>query len=194
MDRRNFRRREKRSLVTVKKVKKVVTRKCAYPGCSSKSIGGSNFCKVHGGSIIDINNTVPALGITGKFDPEKHPVEYLKLARQGFSKTEIAAEFEVSIGTLNKWIKTYEQMAVVADVAEEMHTSWWIREGKNNLDNRGYNTNLFKFMAGNMLGWSDKIESRNLNVTAGVLKVHAELSVQDWEKTYAGGQSAEEKT
>jgi hypothetical protein len=55
------------------------------------------------------------------------------------------------------------------------------KEGKDNLDNRGYNTGLFKFLTGNKLGYSDKIESKNLNVTAGVLMVPATMEAEEWE-------------
>jgi hypothetical protein len=63
-----------------------------------------------------------------------------------------------------------------------MQEAWWLSEGKNNLDNRGYNVSLYKFITGNKLGYSDKIESRNLNVHAGVLMVPGSMSLEEWEK------------
>ena len=65
-----------------------------------------------------------------------------------------------------------------------LYESWWLVKGKEGLDNpRDFNTPLYKFLTGNKLGYSDKVESKNFNVNAGVLVVpKTPESLEEWEK------------
>ena len=135
--------------------------------CKNFASGKSTLCVKHGGNPIIEKNLVPTSKISPvhlkltKFDPALHPLQFIALSQQGMNKTQIAAHFKISSVTLSKWCQTYQEMNLASEIGENMNTAWWIDEGKANLDNNRYNTAMFKFMTGNTLGWSDKIDKKS---------------------------------
>ena len=100
----------------------------------------------------------------------------------GKSDVEIAAEFLVGPETLRSWSETYENFSIAYEIGQAMHEAFYLDLGKRNLGNPMFQTSLFKFLAGNKLGYSDKVESRNFNTTlVGVLKVPGMDSESDWD-------------
>ena len=174
---------------SIKLVKKYPKQRCAIEGCTHNAVGKTDICKRHGGDPIIYENLLlpeecsSALVSASKYQPAYHPMQFISLSRDGMSDVEIAAQFEVSTGTLRNWSEKFADFNTAYEVGQALHEAWWLQEGKNNLDNRGYNTGLYKFITGNKLGYSDKMESKNLNVTAGVLLVPQQVSPEDWEKT-----------
>jgi len=68
------------------------------------------------------------------------------------------------------------------EIGQALHEAWWIQQGKNGLTNRGFNTSLFKFLTSNKLGYSDKMETKSLNMNLhGVLMVPDKMSDDEWE-------------
>jgi len=173
----------------VKQIKVYPKAQCAIEGCSRNAVGKTDICKKHGGDPVIHENLLLAeemsssLLSASKYQPAFHPIQFISLAKEGMSDVEIAAEFGVSTGTLRGWSEKFADFNTAYEVGQAMHEAWWLQEGKNNLDNRGYNTGLFKFITGNKLGYSDKMESKNLNVTAGVLMVPNQMTNEDWEKS-----------
>jgi DNA-binding transcriptional regulator YiaG len=171
----------------IKKYRKYPKAKCIVDGCKNNAVGKGDVCKRHGGDpIIEENllvpEEIPSAMVSAKYKPEYHPIAFIQMSKTGMSDVEIAAEFEVSVGTIRKWSETYLEFNTAYEVGQALHEAWWLQEGKNNLDNRGYNTTLFKFLTGNKLGYSDKMESKNLNVTAGVLMVPGKMDINEWEE------------
>ena len=73
------------------------------------------------------------------------------------------------------------------EVGQVLHEAWYLKTGKDGLKQRGFNTTLFKFLAGNKLGYSDKMESKNFNLNQnvhGVLVVPAKVSEEEWEANF----------
>ena len=180
-----------------KVLKRYPKQKCAYvyPGtkkkCNNWAVGKVDVCKRHGGNPVIMENLLEtheitdiALGTRSKYDPAFHPFQLLIYAKSGMSPIQIAAEFGISTGTLEKWAMTYKDMYEAFEIAKTLHEAWYIKHGQENLDNRNYNTALFKFMAGNLHGWAEKTESRNLNVNAGVLVVPGQVTEEEWNKEY----------
>lgn len=173
----------------VKLIKVYPKQQCVTEGCTRNAVGKTDVCKRCGGDpIIRENLLLPeevptALVSASKYQPAYHPMEFITLSREGMSEVEIAAKFEVSVGTMRSWSEKFADFNTAFEVGQAMHEAWWLQEGKDNLDNRGYNTGLFKFLTGNKLGFSDKMESKNLNVSAGVLLVPQQMTKDDWEKT-----------
>jgi hypothetical protein len=172
----------------VQVIREYPKQKCAKKGCNRNAVGKGDLCKKHGGrpvveeNLISYHNAPSALVNGSKFDPEKHPRLFMELSKIGKLDPEIAAEFGVSVPTIQHWAETLTEYAYAYEAGQAMQEAWWLSEGKNNLDNRGYNVSLYKFITGNKLGYSDKIESRNLNVHAGVLMVPGSMSLEEWEK------------
>jgi hypothetical protein len=154
--------------------------------CKRNAVGSSTLCSDHGGERIDKKNLILAsestLSINSKFKPHIHPILFIDLSRQGMSEVEIAAEFQIGVSTLKKWSETFAEMATAYEIGKALHEAWWLQQGKSGLNNvRNFNTNLFKFLTGNKLGYSDKIQTTNLNMnTHGVLLVPGVVSESEW--------------
>jgi hypothetical protein len=160
---------------------------CSVPGCKRDAVGEVDVCERHGGeplvkSNLMVGKEIPDV-LRGKYKPEAHPFQYIQLSREGKSEVEIAAQFSVSVGTLRGWGEKFLEFHQAMEIGKAMYEAWWVQEGVNNLENRRYNTTLFKFLTGNKLGWSDKIESKSMNIHAGVLLVPGQMDKDEWEKT-----------
>lgn len=184
----------KNKSIEPRKIIKYKKQKCAFvfdcgTRCRNNAVGKSTLCKKHGGDPIIKENLVPAksekdlTGLITKYNPSTHPVMFMDLSRQGMSDVEIAAEFEVGVDTLRGWAEKYEMFNTAYEIGRAMHESWWLGQGKNGLNNRGFNTGLFKFLTSNKLGYSDKMETKSMNMNIhGVLMVPDKMSEEEWEK------------
>lgn len=165
--------------------------------CQNWAVGEGQLCEMHGGEKrIRDNYIIPAdddgtgyalmKQIKGKgmvYDQKKHPIEFMRLSKAGLSEVEIAAEFKVSVQRLKRWAEDYELFSEAYDIGKAMYESWWLEKGRDGLhDPRNFNTSLFKFLTGNKLGYSEKVESKNFNVNAGVLVVPKTQSIEEWEQ------------
>lgn len=185
---------EKKPLKVRKRVKRLKYRKqrCAFVSdgkqCKKLAVGKSTLCKKHGGNPIIKDNLIKQedhalIGLNSKFDPTIHPVMFMDLSRSGLSDIEIAAEFSVGINTLRAWAEKYEMFATAYEIGQALHEAWWLQQGKAGLNNRGFNTSLFKFLTSNKLGYSDKMETKSLNMNVhGVLVIPDQVSEEEWEK------------
>jgi DNA-binding transcriptional regulator YiaG len=190
-------------MVKTKKIKPkkiYLEEKCHYihpngKRCKRNAIGSGQLCKQHGGeldrsSLINEEEQASQLALMKRmkptivpYDPSFHPMKMIKLSREGLSEVEIAAQFGISVRRLQKWSEDYEIFSEAYDLSQAIYESWWLIKGKEGLDNpRDFNTPLYKFLTGNKLGYSDKVESKNFNVTAGVLVVpKTPNSLEEWE-------------
>ena len=164
--------------------------------CRALAIGSGQLCKKHGGTL-DRSSLIKEGSIEHKliaklepdtihtvhYDPKVHPFQMIKLSSEGLSEVEIAAKLKISVRKLQRWSETYEMFAEAYDVGMALYESWWLNKGKEGLENpRDFNTSLYKFLTGNKLGYSDKVESKNFNVNAGVLVVpKTPKSIEEWE-------------
>ena len=171
----------------VKVIKEFSKTKCIVEGCKRNAVGDGDLCKKHGGDPVVPDNLlnpseVPVAMAGTKYDPAIHPKLFLEYSKEGMSLVEIAEEFEVPPRTIEKWSETFLEFNTAFELGSAVYEAWWLREGKENLGNRGYNTQLFKFLTGNKLGYSDKVESKNMNFHAGVLMVPGKMSAEEWEE------------
>ena len=186
---------EKKELKKKKKIKRRIYRKqkCAFiytsgKRCTRNAIGSGVFCRKHGG-VVTSDSLIPtertedylAYAIKSKFKPDYHPVKYIDLSREGLSDVEIAAKFEVSLKTIKAWSETFEMFNTAFEIGKALHESWWLQQGKDALNDRNFNTSLFKFLTSNKLGYSEKTEAKNLSMNVhGVLVVPAKVSQDEW--------------
>ncbi len=156
--------------------------------CENIAIGKGTLCKRHGGDPVIKENLLDKTQEkyfdypNSKFNPLIHPIQYIEMSRFGASDVEIAAQFEVSLHSIKRWAELYESFNTAYEVGKAMHEAWWLTQGKDNLNERSFNTHLFKYLTMNKLGYSDKIEQKNLNMNVhGVLAVPEKVSVEEWE-------------
>ena len=181
-ERKNNKRKEKKSFKR---------RKCEHVDsegkrCNCAALGSSNVCRKHGAPIgtlaIPYKKTSRSIKQMTKFRPNFHPMQFISMSREGMSDVEIAGSFGVAKDTLLNWAETFEEFAMAYEVGKSLEEAYYIRDGRHNLNNCRYNTSLFKFMTGNRLGYSDKIESRNFNMNvSGVLKIPNKMTESEWE-------------
>jgi len=156
--------------------------------CERNAVGRGNACAIHAVTPelpvpLESVSELSVIPFGSKYNPAEHPLQYINLSRQGLSDVEIASEFEVSMDTLKAWTAKYKDFNMAFEIGRAMFESWWINEGRGNLGNRFYQTSLYKFLTGNKLGWSDKIESKNLNQNSyGVLLVPPTMTMDEWER------------
>lgn len=178
----------------IKRKKIYVKEKCHYTEdgerCTRNAIGDGQLCKLHGGekdltnvlSLEALQLMTAEIGKIQKFDPAIHPLQMIDLSRQGMSDVEIAAVVGVSVLTLKEWADKYEPMSVAYEIGQALHETWWLTKGKEGLDSKYFNTSLYKYLTGNKLGYSEKIETKNLHMVAhGVLVAPAKQSIDEWE-------------
>lgn len=154
--------------------------------CKRHCTGRGNVCVIHGGQISAPETHYPITvngGVRTAYDPIRHPMELLQHAARGLSGVEIAAELGISSVTLNTWREKHKEFNQAFEIGEALHEAWYIKKGKDNLDNRFFQTALYKFMAMNKLGWTDKVATHStIQGTFGVLLVPDEMSMEDWER------------
>lgn len=177
-----------------KVIKKYVAQQCAYVNadgvrCKNRAVGKSTLCGDHGGDPIIKENLLSreeekALydPLNTKYKPDYHPIAYVDFSREGLSKVEIAARFEVSTETINTWAEKYDSFYTATEIGDALHEAWWLTQGKAGLNTRGFNTGLFKFLTSNKIGYSDKMETKSMNMNIhGVLKVPDAVTEEEWE-------------
>ena len=155
--------------------------------CKRAAIGRGDKCDIHGGEKF-AEETLPAnyfnaIVENGKYDPVVFPMKYIQLSQRGMSDAEIAADMKVSVRMLQLWAEQYKEFGIAYEIGQAMHEAWYLRVGKGGLNNRFFNTSLFKFLTGNKLGYSEKIETKNMNQNQyGVLLVPGSMSCDEWEQ------------
>lgn len=168
-------------------IKEYPDAKCISVDCTRKAVGKSVFCKKHGGGTLIPENLMeykkaPISLVAGSsFKPKFHPVQFIALSKQGKSTIQIAAKFGVSKGTLEKWANTFIEFNTAYEAGLTAQEAWWQTYAIKNLGDNRINTKLFTFMTGQLYGYSDKIETKNMHVHAGVLLVPGTKSQEDWE-------------
>ena len=183
----------RKRLTSLKAKKKYKKQKCAFVSadgtpCTRYAKGKSTLCKKHGANIVPVSIALTTLeNLTTIFDESFHPMQYITLAAQGYTMTEIASNFKVNKSTLNAWAERSQSFALALQVGVDMTEAFYTAEARGNLSNPRYNTALFKYLTGNTIGWAEKIEAKNTNLTMhGVLAVpDAPASANEWEEKYS---------
>jgi len=190
---------KKRRLKRIKKVKVYKKEKCCFIyenglRCRSWAIGSGQLCKKHGGEK-DIKNTLSIVDtelylqtFSPKYKPGVHSMQFIQLSKEGKSDVEVAAEMEISIGTLKNWGSLFEEFAMAMEIGYTLYEAYWLAKGEKGITTRGFNASLYKFITGNKLGYSEKVESKNVNMNVhGVLVAPSPKTVEEWE----GGEGGE---
>ena len=171
------------------------SKQCAYVNadgvqCKAFATGNGSLCAVH---TDRVNQTTKLAAPYEKhpverirktsFDPVFHPLEFIKLSRLGYSDVEIAAEFGISKATLKRWANDFLEFQEAYDIGLTMYEAFFLKKGTDNLENDRFNNTMFKYLAGNKLGYTDKIETKNTNTGGfGVLLVPGQVSLEEWER------------
>lgn len=89
----------------------------------------------------------------------------IDLFKQGYTDEEVADELDV---TMKEWNRMCERNPTFREVVErgrEAAYAWNLRQSRQKLDDKDFNTTLFKIRMQNLHGWSDKTETANKNMS-----------------------------
>jgi transposase-like protein len=92
----------------------------------------------------------------------------------GGSLAEASREMGVSRSTFNRWMKGTDvvknDFREVINLGKEASEAWWIRQGRENLETRGFNSNLWLLNMVNRFGWNSnrKEEKKEIEHTGTI--------------------------
>jgi transposase len=94
--------------------------------------------------------------------PTDYRVEYcdrlIEIMREGASIEEVAADLDISKTTLYNWAEAHEEFMNAKKRGEELSLSWWVKQGRIQLQNRDFSATLFYMNMKNRFKWRDKHE------------------------------------
>jgi transcriptional regulator with XRE-family HTH domain len=104
---------------------------------------------------------------------------------QGASIQEVARDMGISRSTFYKWMngkdKRKEEFRKIVSIGKEAAEAWWIRQGRENLDNKGFVYGLWLINMQNRFNWtsshSRKEEKKEIEHT-GVVEVKKKVDVE----------------
>ena len=80
----------------------------------------------------------------------------LKLYAAGASDTEVRAELNMTTRLWNRLMMTDQSFEDVVQYGKTLCLAWWMKQGRTNLDNRGFNAQLYNINMQNRFNWSSK--------------------------------------
>lgn len=88
------------------------------------------------------------------------PSKLIELMQKGASKAEVAADLGISRDTLHEWEKdpNKPEFSDAIKRGEELSQAWWMRMGRENLQNKDFSATLWYMNMKNRFGWRDKQE------------------------------------
>ena len=90
--------------------------------------------------------------------PDKWEESIINLSKQGASIVELAVELDISRDTLYEMIKRDVVFSDTIKKCKRYCESWWMKQGRVNLENKDFSATLFYMNMKNRFGWADKQE------------------------------------
>lgn len=94
-----------------------------------------------------------------KYDPEMLIPALEKMMRDGATIEEYCTAMDINDDTFNEWVKKYPEFSASKKKAEQYAYSWWLKNGRINLENKQFNYVGFYMQMKNRFGWRDKREN-----------------------------------
>ena len=98
--------------------------------------------------------------------------EVIDLYKQGYTNVEVAEYLELTKRQFAQMCQTNPQFRELVERGNDIAEAWNMRQGRTNLENKDFNTVLYKARMGHLYGWADKIDqnTKQLSVNAEVTK------------------------
>jgi transposase len=93
-----------------------------------------------------------------KYDPV-FCEQIIELMRAGYSILEVAYQLEVHKDTIYEWEKVHSEFSDALKKARDYSEGWWLLQGRNNLNNKEFNSTLWYMNMKNRHKWSDKVDN-----------------------------------
>lgn len=96
--------------------------------------------------------------------PSKYKPEYceqvIELMSEGCSIEEVAFELKIRKQTLYNWTEQYPEFLDAIEIGRELSLGWWMKEGRNGIKEKVFQTGLYVIQMANRFGWSSKTEQK----------------------------------
>ncbi len=99
-----------------------------------------------------------------KYNKHFHPREALIMMAQGASKLELCIELGISKTTIIRWENSYDEFQVAIQLGLEIGEAWWRKQGRENILNPYFNSQLWMMNMSNRYGWTRRVEGAILTI------------------------------
>lgn len=86
------------------------------------------------------------------------------IMEQGGSIVECVSELGLARDTLYQWEKTNNEISDIMGAGRISREAWWVKKGRENMENTNFQSNLYRWMTMNTIGWSNR-QNVDTNVT-----------------------------
>jgi hypothetical protein len=120
--------------------------------------------------------------------PEDWQRKFLEMYDTGCSDHEVMREFAISP-------KAWKLMSIalgesefneVIEFGKALARAWWEREGRVNLDRRGFNTRLYDINMQNRWGWARKAENAEVDQVTGADEQSLDRRIEELKAKVSG--------
>jgi len=88
---------------------------------------------------------------------------------QGGAMIEVSRLMGINRSTFNRWSKSTDKekqkFREVVEIGKEAAEAFWIRQGRENLENKSFNTALYSFMMVNKFGYRSAYSKQERDIT-----------------------------
>ncbi len=91
---------------------------------------------------------------------DSYPARYLELSSRGLYIVEIAADFGVHYSTMDNWDVKFPEFQLARELGQVLRETWWVKKGRESLNEKFFQANTYKFMMQNGFSWSEKPSER----------------------------------
>lgn len=89
--------------------------------------------------------------------------EVIPLLKKGMSIEELGYELDVGYSTLYAWMDKYPEFKEAINRGREFSQGWWMKQGRENIDNKEFHATLWYMNMKNRFQWRDKPKDENSN-------------------------------
>lgn len=82
---------------------------------------------------------------------------------QGMSDIEICKELKLSKKQFNSYLSRSAEFRELVEYGHDLAEAWNVSQSRLNLQNKEFNTPLYKTRMSNLYGWADKVDNKNAN-------------------------------
>ena len=77
------------------------------------------------------------------------------MREEGMSKKEVCSELNVSASAHARFLKESEEYKEAFEIGKSFAEAWWMKQGRKNLENKGFNVGIYAFQMKNRFKWRD---------------------------------------
>lgn len=96
-------------------------------------------------------------------DSENWVTQMIALYTEGRHDTEVRRELGITKRQWDSYMTRSREFVELVEWGRELAEAWHYEQSRVNLQNKEFNTTLYKTRMSNIYGWADKVDNRNAN-------------------------------